>query len=536
MTSTDDRPDTAAHTSGDLETALTRWRETLGPEHVITDEESLADFADPYAPASFGYRAKAVVQPGSVEDVQAVVRIASETGVPIWTSSQGRNYGYGGAAPLDPDTVVVNLRRMNRVLEINEELAYVVVEPGVSFRELYDAVQASGKKLWVDVPDLSWGSVVGNTLEHGNGFTLYYDHAAAECGMEVVLADGSVVRTGTGAMSGSKTWHLSKRGFGPRTDSLFMQSNMGIVTKMGVWVMPQPDAYKDCQIKVRRDSDLEALVEAFRPFLVDGTVGNCPILFPALTALPNGLPRSAVWDKKSSVPRELAEGMMWEAARIGAWNIRFALYGDRQTVERDFERISAAFASIPDAEVTGNTIDPAEAKLDSPALADQKSRVMAGVPDLSMLQVLNWHGTNGGHISFASTVPLKGEDVRNIVELVSTREAEHGIDYTVGIMLYQRFAIHVALMLYNVGNEPQVKEVYELYRDLVVEAAEMGYGEYRAHPAFMDLVAEQFDHNDHSHMAMVEKIKDALDPAGILAPGKQGIWPARLRTAEKQAK
>jgi 4-cresol dehydrogenase (hydroxylating) len=45
----------------------------------------------------------------------------------------------------------------------------------------------------------------------------------------------------------------------------------------------------------------------------------------------------------------------------------------------------------------------------------------------------------------------------------------------------------------------------------------------------MDHIAEQFDFNGHAHMAMVERIKDALDPQGILAPGKQGIWPRRMR-------
>ncbi|MPY55692.1 FAD-binding oxidoreductase [Streptomyces spongiae] len=96
MEQTDNTPTTAAHTaSGDLQTALARWRDALSPDHVLTDDESLAQFADPYSPVSFGYVTKAVVQPGSVEEVQAVVRIASETGVPIWTNSQGRNNGYG---------------------------------------------------------------------------------------------------------------------------------------------------------------------------------------------------------------------------------------------------------------------------------------------------------------------------------------------------------------------------------------------------------------------------------------------------------
>ena len=54
---------------------------------------------------------------------------------------------------------------MNRVLEVNDELAYAVIEPGVRFFDLHDHLQAGGHKLWPSIPDLGWGSVVGNTLE-----------------------------------------------------------------------------------------------------------------------------------------------------------------------------------------------------------------------------------------------------------------------------------------------------------------------------------------------------------------------------------
>ncbi|MDQ1042373.1 hypothetical protein [Streptomyces sp. V4I2] len=45
----------------------------------------------------------------------------------------------------------------------------------------------------------------------------------------------------------------------------------------------------------------------------------------------------------------------------------------------------------------------------------------------------------------------------------------------------------------------------------------------------MDLVADQYDFNDHAMRRFTEKLKDAIDPVGILAPGKQGIWPAAHR-------
>lgn len=64
---------------------------------------------------------------------------------------------------------------------------------------------------------------------------------------------------------------------------------------------------------------------------------------------------------------------------------------------------------------------------------------------------------------------------------------------------------------------------------LVAEAGKLGYGEYRAHLDFMDLAAEQYSFNDHAYRRFCETIKDAVDPQGILSPGRHGIWPAQLR-------
>lgn len=515
-----------------LTAALAEWAAALGADAVLTEPEQLREFGDPYTPESWqAYVPSAVLQPASVEEVQAVVRIANTHKVPIWVNSQGKNNGYGGSAPRVSGSVVVNLRRMNKVLEINEELAYVVVEPGVSFAQLYDEVRRAGKKLWIDVPDLGWGSVIGNTLEHGYGYTVYGDHAAAQCGMEVVLADGEVVRTGYGAMTGNPSWHLSKRGFGPSTDGLFMQSNMGIVTKMGYWCMPEPQAYLDGWIKISDDTQLEALIDAVRPLMIDRTINNFPTLFNAMAVLALGATRADIWPHEGPLPQEVAQQIAGQVAGIRAWNLRFALYGDRQIVDRNFALVEAAVAHIPGVEVTGTHIDPATVGPENDAL-DQKAKVHAGVPDLSMLKAIEWDGgQQGGHVCIASTTPLTGRDGRAIVDLVRQGLESRGIEYGSGIVLNPRFQVHIALIPYDLANEEKVRAVYDLCKELVVEAAKLGYGEYRAHIDYMDTVAEQFDWNGQAHLRLVEKIKDALDPNGILAPGKQGIWPAHLRTS-----
>ena len=86
--------------------------------------------------------------------------------------------------------MIVSLRNMNRVLEINEELGYAVVEPGVRWFDLYEAIKAGGHELMLSIPDLGWGSVIGNSLDNGVTYLPYGEDFAAPCGMEVVLADG----------------------------------------------------------------------------------------------------------------------------------------------------------------------------------------------------------------------------------------------------------------------------------------------------------------------------------------------------------
>lgn len=185
--------------------------------------------------------------------------------------------GYGGAAPRVRGSVTVDLgRRMNKILEINPDEYTCLVEPGVSFYALYDAIQAKGyEHLWVDTPDLGGGSVVGNTLDRGVGYTPYGDHWACHSGMEVVLPTGEVFRTGMGALPGNNTWQAFPYGFGPSSEyvptiqifiqklltigsGIFSQSNFGIVTKMGMTLMPNPGGYESFVSAIVSETPIKA--------------------------------------------------------------------------------------------------------------------------------------------------------------------------------------------------------------------------------------------------------------------------------------
>src|SRR6476646_8699669 len=114
--------------------ALTRFKSVTGEQWVFASSEDLGLYKDAYSPLwneQDEKVASAAVAPDSAEQVREIVKIANEFRVPLYPISTGRNLGYGGAAPALSGSVVLDLKRMNRILEIDERNSCVRVAPGV---------------------------------------------------------------------------------------------------------------------------------------------------------------------------------------------------------------------------------------------------------------------------------------------------------------------------------------------------------------------------------------------------------------------
>jgi 4-cresol dehydrogenase (hydroxylating) len=147
--------------------------------------------------------------------VQAIVRLANEHRVPLWPVSRGKNLGYGTAAPRSAGSVVLDLGRMRRILEVNPDLGYCVIEPASASSTSTKHLQANNIPLMMSVPGNAWGSVLGNALERGIGYTPMGNHTPP-----VVRHGSGVARRRPrphrhGAMEGNHAWHCFPFAFGP---------------------------------------------------------------------------------------------------------------------------------------------------------------------------------------------------------------------------------------------------------------------------------------------------------------------------------
>lgn len=499
---------------------LERAEEIVGNEHVVLElDRYLDDYAlgDRHRHAPVG-----AVRPGSVDQVQAIMRLANELGVHVWPIGQGRNLGYGGPAPRRSGGVTIDLSRMDAVLEVDDTTASAIIEPGVRFFDLHAALVERGSRLMCSVPDLGWGSVVGNALERGYGYTAHGDHQQFVCGLEVVLPTGELVRTGMGALPGSDAWPLYRGGFGPGLDSLFMQSNLGIVTKMGIWLQPRPQEIAACRIAVEDEATLPALVDMIRERKLDGTIDGVVNAANAVGVAAGMAPRERWYDGDGVVPDDVVDTIAAELG-LGRWNVKCSLYGTTAMLDLKLETLQASVDALGGARLVVHRY-PGDAAPDD---VEPQDHFAAGIPGMLLADGVRWraNGPTGAHIGLCPVSAVTGERVALASRIMREHIEAAGFDYIGGWLATERHAVNVLMIFFDAADVAEAELVRRTFAELVPVLASHGFGEYRAHLEFMDLVQEQFDFNDGALASLLQDIKGALDPAGVLAPGKQGVWP-----------
>ena len=481
--------------------ALQEYRQTLGEDRVRIDPASLAPYTRQAIAGSTGlHEPSAVMFPTTVKEIQTVVAIANKHRTPLWTVCNGEYEGYGGGAPATRGQIVLDLKNMKKIIEVDQELGYCLLEPGVTYAELKQHLAKNKMNLWLDTPASSSDvSVVGNILERGCGYTPYSEQFLFSCGMEVVMADASVLRTGMGGVQNSTSWQVFKWGYGPYVDGLFSQANNGIVTKLGTWLMgaPPPGGYIPFCI---RFPAAEMIGDIFKQL----------VFLRQAQIVPNAC---AVVSSSAETAIRAALGKNGNGQKngVGAWNLYGAVYGSPEQADLNMTYVTGTFKGTFGSRI--QIITEKEAKGD-PVFQYRKQLMMGGVT-----QPLTTDSRRG-LMRFSATAAARPGECSRQTKVAAELLRKYGFDYHAKYVVGWRDARHLIDIRYDLTRPDQVKKAYSCYDRLLSAFTKNGWGVNRANTAFMAKVADAYG---PEMRRLNQSIKKVLDPNNIISPGKSGI-------------
>jgi FAD/FMN-containing dehydrogenase len=449
-------------------------RSIVGPENLIIDEEELRRYARDASPMT-GQVPTAAVRPGGIEEVQEIVRWANRTGTPLYVRSCGTSLW--GAVPARKGSIVVDMKRMNRIVAVDEGSLSVRVEPGITFFELERELASRGLSVMVE-PENWHGCVGGNFSSHGSGWGTgpnMANQAEAVLGLKVVLPDGSLLTTGSMASpwSGRQFYRYS---LANDLTGLFAGSEgtLGIIVELALRVEEAP-----------------------------GGVGLAVYTFDDLGDAADALYRI----RRAKIPTIYA----YLAA---GWTLDI-LYPEKAPWSHRLRVIVAA--------PTEDQVKMEMARLDVIAGARGKYQGSAEAERLVKEKdawVREFAYKAGMRAALMVHVPLGslGDYMRRFESLAAHVREVYGLRMGVGGFLTDRSFVSVIAIYFDPRDSDSRSRAIAAWNDVKVRALESGAVPYRIGGIWADQMPRMGEYYD-----FLRKLKSALDPRGIMSPGILGL-------------
>ncbi|SEG97171.1 4-cresol dehydrogenase (hydroxylating) [Nonomuraea solani] len=438
--------------------------------------------------------------PRGLDEVRALVRQAMAAGLRLYPISTGRNWGMGSAMPVTDDNLVVDLSGMNRVRSLDLDDGFAVIEPGVTQRQLAAVLRDTPWMLNVTA-SCADTSVVGNALDRGDGCIRSRVHDVA--GIEAVLADGSVVTTG--GLDPAGRYH--GRVAGPDLTPAFIQHNLGIVTAMAVSLVPRPQTIGLVHGRMGRDQ-VGAAVGAITGFLRRGNPADGLLRVRELSLTPAG-----------------GDWMLPAGVDPGLFTVLGPLMGSDATVELAEELLRKALIEVEGAEAL-RVVDAAEVSPDDPLYP--RALMAQGIPTCrgvhNALGVTSCDLIDEGEMGFLALLPLLPMHARRTEHLLAALRTAVDAHSTALMVEWNFVGKHLAngviQIFFERGAPGAPYRAHQLRNDGNCLLRGHGCAIYRSdidHAA-----ADVWSETSTASLGMLHRLKTALDPDGLLSPGRYG--------------
>ncbi|MGJ5676695.1 MAG: FAD-binding oxidoreductase [Nostochopsis sp.] len=505
--------------------ALKAWQDILGFENVLTDEAIVS--AAQTATFATTQRIPAIIRPNNLPEVQACVQVANKYHTPIYPVSCGKNWGLGSRVPVESNCVIMDLGRLNRILDYNEKLAYITVEPGVTFRQVAEYLREQKSNLCLsDIGGSPEASLIGNTLERGDGSGYYGERLDHACGFEVVLPTGECIHTGFGRFDNAKTTNVNRWGVGPYLDGIFTQSNLGIVTKMTMWLMPIPKYFQIFRCFINDTNQLHNLIDTIQPFILHGVLKSNGFSFwncYKFLAAQGQYPWKKMAGKTPLSLKELKYSEFWFGSGELHSPSREMGLAQRTLIEQALEGQVDKLIFI-DQDSDNDLVR--EQLSDSPGDTNIKTTYWRKKKKIPVQ--MNPDRDHCGVIWICPALPYDGEQVVEALQIIESTSASYQFEPHIAMNSTSARSMNMFFaIMYDrdlPGEDERAMHCHDKTLQLLIQK---GYLPYRLGIQSMNsLLPAQDDYGK-----LISTLKRGLDPNNILAPGRYDFrseWPEQL--------
>ncbi len=530
----------------EMENAILEWCNALGSEYVITGNK-----LNKYISNLSGEKRKvlAILFPSKTEEVQKIVKIAGKYKIPIYPVSRGRNWGMGSRLPVKDGCVIVELSRLNRIIEVNEKYAYAVIEAGVTQKQLYDYITNKNLPLIMDVTGSGEeSSIIGNALDRGVGY--FSDRGEEISALTVVLPDGQILKTGYGHYENAKATHLYKHGIGPSIDGLFIQGNFGIVISATINLIHKQESNITFIAKLKDENKLPVFIENIKILKSNGIcksvihianrertrISLTPLIFEELKR------------RNPEIPDEDAREIAlkyFDSEFYGAWSATGRLFGIKGFVKEAKRQIKKILSPVADIMfISDNTIIWLERlgkafsfipaiknKLILLAASKTVYKFTTGIPTNDAVKSVYWpfmsppdimdpDNSKCGVIYYLPITPLCGEEVQKLVNITTSILNEDGFEPSITLNTISERSLETVISLpFNRADEAMIAKAHNSINELNQVLNKNGIYVYRAGINLMnDLIKE----NDPFWL-FIKKVKESIDPDHIISPKRYNL-------------
>ena len=482
-----------------------------------------------------------------------VVQSARATKTPVYPVSRGLNWGYGSASPVVAGCDLVELGRMNRILnadQISVANPVAVIEPGVTQGQLHEFLATRCPELTFNVTGSGRDtSILGNSLDRGVGY--FGPRREDVFGLEVVCGSGQLLRTGFRRLGESSPLaHSHPYGLGPMLDGLFFQGNFGIVTSACFRLLPRRSYEVAVSLALKSEEALAPFIDELAKLKRDG-------LLATVTHIANRARTHATLS--AGVTRYLQEHgniapehLRAEAERAlgivapGEWTSLGSVTGNRAQVRAAVSEIASRIGKLARLKViTAAKLNAGYAlahRLRARPLARAHAAVISairplhalalGVPTDVAIDNLLWKfgrtdlaaaqldESNCGLLFINPALPMDGAFNASIMREFKAIATRHGHELFVTLNIETASSmVAVINLLFDRSVPAEVEQAHRCADALLVHIRSRGLELYRARADIMEGVVA----SDSAYWSLVRSLKQQFDPDNIIAPGRYNL-------------